>query len=422
MPNKGEKMERGIFDASIRTLHNGLKLITIKKDTQLTAIHTAVNIGSLYEKDDEKGIAHFIEHMLFKGTESRNNEELNNELEQRGGEYNAYTDYTSTVYSITALSDELEASLEILADMLQNAVFMEDELEKERGVILAEIRTSKDDVEDLSFARINEIAFKKSPLRFDTIGKEKTVKNFTRQQLVNFYKKYYVPNNSYISIVSPFEHDEMEQIINRYFGDWVSKEVEKEKVIIEDNHPCKKTTHKKDIEQSTIVYAFTFHNLNREEELALKILNHKFGESANSILFRKLREEEGLAYDVYTHLDMTSCVKMLYIYTAVSKESVNAAVELINDCITKIKTKEIKFDDTTVAIMKKVIKTAVASTLEDSTDLGNYVLHQTIDGESIYEFVDDMRDMESIKSEDIYSVARKVLDNPTIHILLSQNE
>ena len=67
-------MERGIFDASIRTLHNGLKLITIKKDTQLTAIHTAVNIGSLYEKDDEKGIAHFIEHMLFKGTESRNNE------------------------------------------------------------------------------------------------------------------------------------------------------------------------------------------------------------------------------------------------------------------------------------------------------------------------------------------------------------
>jgi len=415
-------MEQGNFDASIRTLHNGIKLISIKKDTKLTAIHAAVNIGSLYEKDYEKGISHFIEHMLFKGTKSRNNEELNNELEQRGGEYNAYTDYTSTVYSITALSEEMEASVEILADMLQNAVFMEEELEKERGVILAEIRTSKDDVEDLSFARINEIAFKKSPLRFDTIGKEKTVKNFTKQQLVNFYEKYYIPNNCYISIVSPFEHDEMEAIVNKYFENWTAGELQKEKVIIEDNCPCKKTTHKKDIEQSTIVYAFTFHNLNREEELALKILIHRFGESANSILFRKLREEEGLAYDVYTHLDMTYCVKMLYIYTAVSKENVNTTVELIDDCIDKIKKEEIKFDDTTVAIMKKVLKTAVASTLEDSTDLGNYVLHQTIDGESIYEFEDDMKDMEKIKSEHIYNVARKILNNPTIHILLPQNE
>jgi len=415
-------MERGIFDASIKTLENGINVITVKKDTQLTAIHAAINIGSLFEREDEKGIAHFIEHMLFKGTKNRNNEELNNDLEQRGGEYNAYTDYNATVYSITALSEEMEASVEILADMLQNSVFAEEELEKERGVILAEIRTSKDDIEDLSFVRVNEIAFKKSPLRFDTIGKEKTVKNFSREQLINFYEKYYVPNNCFISIVSPMEHEMVIEIIEKYFDTWSKKDFERESVIVEKNHPCKKTTHKKDIEQSTIVYAYTFHNLNREEELALKILNHKFGESANSILFRKLREDEGLAYDVYTHLDMTKFVKTLYIYTAVSKESVNEALSLIDDSIDKIKNEEIVFDDSTVAIMKKVLKTAVASTLEDSTDLGNYVLHQTLDGEGIYEFIDDMRDMEDIKKEHIYNVARKVLNNPTIHILLPQNE
>jgi len=415
-------MERGIFDASINTLQNGINVITIKKDTQLTAIHAAINIGSLFEREDEKGIAHFIEHMLFKGTKNKNNEELNNDLEQRGGEYNAYTDYNATVYSITALSEELEPSVEILADMLQNSIFVEEELEKERGVILAEIRTSKDDIEDLSFVRVNELAFKKSPLRFDTIGKEKTVKNFSREQLINFYEKYYVPNNCYLSIVSPLDHEVVIEIIEKYFSKWSEKDFERERVIAEDNHPCKKTTHKKDIEQSTIVYAYTFHNLNREEELALKILNHKFGESSNSILFRRLREEEGLAYDVYTHLDMTKYVKTLYVYTAVSKESVNEALALIDDSIEKIKNEEIVFDDSTVAIMKKVLKTAVASTLEDSTDLGNYVLHQTLDGESIYEFVDDMRDMEDIKKEHIYNVARKVLSNPTIHILLPQDE
>jgi len=415
-------MEQGIFDEALQVLQNGIKLITIKKDTQLASLHVAIKIGGLYEKEDEKGISHFIEHMLFKGTKKRNNEKLNNDLEQRGGEYNAYTDYTATVYSVTALRDELEESIDLLSDMIQNSTFPNSEIEKERGVILAEIRTSKDDVEDFSFRRVNQLAFPSSPLRFDVIGEEKIIKSFTKKQLVNFYKKYYVPNNCYISIVSPFNHEDVLEMVNKHFENWKRRLFEREKVTFEENHPCKVTSYKKEIEQSTIVYAYTFHNLNRQEELELKILNHNLGQSANSILFRKLREEKGLAYDIYSEMDTTSSVKVLYIYTAVSQESVEETLKAMDECIEDIISENIKFDDNTISLMKKVLKTSVVSTVEDTTDLGNYVLHQTIDEENIYEFLEDMKNLEKIKKEDIYKVSRLVLINPTIHILLPQNQ
>lgn len=411
-------MEKGMFDSRLQILNNGIRLISIKRDTQIASIHVGFKVGSIYEKAKDRGISHFIEHMLFKGTKTMDNEKLNSALEERGGEYNAYTDYTCTVFNITALSEELEPSVVILSDMVQNSVFKEEDIEKERGVILAEIRTSKDDIEDLSFTKIHEAAFSKSPLRYDTLGEEKTVRKFTRTQILDYYNKYYIPNNCIISIVSPYEHDEILDLINKYFSAWSSKELKKEKVVVENNIPGKNITYKSDIEQCTIIYAFTFHGLNKQEELALKILNHKFGESANSILFRELREDKGLAYDVYSHVDMSNYIKTLYVYTSVEAPNVNEATYAIEECINKIINEDIDFNENTVQLMKKVLKTAVCATLEDSTDLSNYCLHQDLAEEDIYEFLEDMRNLEYIKKEDIYSVAKKVFSDPTIHILM----
>lgn len=413
-------MSKEIFNTKQTELSNGIKLITIKKDSQIAAVHAGLNIGSLFEEKKEKGIAHFIEHMLFKGTESRTNEKLNSDLENLGGEYNAYTDFNCTVYSATILSEELENSLILFGDMLLNPTFPMEEIEKERGVILSEIRTSKDDIEDLSFKRVNEIAFKYSPLREDTIGSENIIKKVTRKQLVDFYNKYYVPNNCFISIVSPFEHEDIIRMVNEYFGSWTKKEFEKKKILFEYHQFVKEISYKKEIEQSTILYLYTFNGLTKDEELALRILNHKFGESSNSILFRELREERGLSYDVYTHLDTSNNVKTLYIYTAVSEENVDEAIEVIDTAIKDIESEKIVFDDNTIALMKKIFKTAIASTLEDSTDLGNYVIHQAMDNEDIYQFVEDMKNMGNVKSEDLYNISRKVLQKPTIHIFLPE--
>jgi len=413
-------MSKEIFNTKQTKLNNGINLITIKKDSQISAIHAGINIGSLYEEKNEKGIAHFIEHMLFKGTIIRTNEKLNSDLENLGGEYNAYTDFNCTVYSATILNEELENALTLIGDMLLNSTFPKDEIEKERGVILAEIRTINDDIEDLSFKRVNEIAFINSPLREDTIGNENIIKKVARKHLIDFYKKYYVPNNSFISIVSPFEHEDIINMVSKYFGSWTKAEFEKKKIVYEHHQFVKGISYKKEIEQSTILYLYTFNGLSKDEELALRILNYKFGESSNSILFRELREERGLSYDVYTHLDTSNNVKTLYIYTSVSEEDVDEAIEAIDSTIRDIESEKIIFDDNTIALMKKILKTAIASTLEDSTDLGNYVIHQAMENEDIYQFTEDMKNMGNIKSKDLYNIARKVLQKPTIHIFLPE--
>ncbi|MDP4088341.1 MAG: pitrilysin family protein [Bacillota bacterium] len=405
------------LDAVDTILENGLRVITLKKDTQIASIQCGIKVGALYEKADERGIAHFIEHMLFKGTHTRNNEKLNNDLEFLGGDYNAYTDYTSTVYSITALDEELERAAELMADMLINSTFPEEEMEKERDVILAEYNSSSDDIEDYSYRMVNFYGFKESPLKFDVIGTEETIKSFTREGITSFHNRYYLPNNAFLVIVSPMSHEEVLHITKKYFGCWKPAKPVRVDFIREKNVKRKKTTYKSNIEQSTIVYLYTFNDLPKERELALRILNHKLGESANSILFRELREKRGLAYDVYTHLDTSNDIKTIYIYTAVRDKYIKEAMETIDTCIEEFKSGKTSLEDEMLLLMKKVLKTAVASTLEDSTDLASYVLHQCLDGEEINKFIEDMKRIENISNTEIYNVAKEVFKDPTIHIL-----
>ena len=407
------------FDVKKHKLENGLEVLTIKKDTQISSINVGIKVGSLNESKHEKGISHFIEHMMFKGTIKRGFEKLNDDLESLGGEYNAYTDYSITVYSISCLEEELGNAIELLGDMVTNSVFLQEEIEKERGVILAEMKASMDSVEDLSFKRVNEIAFGKSCLRYDVAGTEKNVKKFTRKDLISYYEKHYIPNNTLITMVSSLEHEEALEKIKENFGHWQSKELVAVEIFDEQNKAIRKKTYKKNIELSTIMYLFTFYDLEKDLELPLRILNHRLGESSNSLLFREVREIRGLAYDIYSHLDMTNHIKSLYIYTAVAEEDVNKTIEAINEILEGVKKKKIEIGERDLDIMKKVHKTAVISTLDDSSELCSYILNQSIEDEDIYEFLHDMERINNITSDEIYEVANKVLKNPTIHILKS---
>lgn len=408
------------IDNKIITLNNGLKVITIKKDTQIASLNIGINIGSLYEKDNERGLSHFIEHMLFKGTKTRNNEELNKKLEFLGGDYNAYTDNSSTVFTVSCIEEEIGNAIELLGDMLMNSIMDESEIVKEQGVVLSEIKASKDDIEDLSFKRTSEVAFSKSPLRYDVLGTEETVSNFKRNDIVTYYNRYYTPDNATLVLVSSLNHSDAIKLIEDVFKDWKGSVGEKIKVPYEKNNSGLFTSYKKQIEQSTVIYLYSIDNLEEEDEMPLKILNHKLGESANSILFRELRENRGLAYDVYTSLDLSKDVRIMNIFTAVSEESIDETINVINDCIEKIKNKDIAFDEETLELMKKIHKTSVLSTLEDSSDLCNYVLNQSLENRPIDEFIDDMEKLEKLKEDDIHRVCNKFLEGATIHILKSE--
>lgn len=407
------------FDVKRHKLNNGLDVITIKKETQIASINIGIKVGALYENINEKGISHFIEHALFKGTKTRSDEELNDQLEALGGEYNAYTDYDATVYTISCLMEEFKNGVELLSDMIINPGFDKDEIEKERGVILSEIRTSKDDLEDFSFKKVNEVAFNKSALKYDVTGFDENVKRFTRDDILEYYNKYYTPENSLITIVTPLEHEDAIKLIDEEFRMWKGKKLDKLNFIKEDNKEIVKISYKPNIEQSTIVYLYTFNELEKSDELPLRILNHRLGESSNSLLFREVRENRGLAYDIYTHLEITNSIKTLYIYTAVAEENIDEAKNAIDETIKNIVNGNIQIGEKDLNIMKKVHKTAVISTLEDSSELCNYMLHQALEDEDIFEFVRDMDRLEQLDMIKINEVGKKVLKSPTIHILKS---
>lgn len=410
-------MKRWTFDENTIILPNGLKVITIKKDTRLASINIGVNIGSLYEDEKELGMSHFVEHMLFKGTKNRSNEQLNRELEFLGGDYNAYTDYISTVYSITCLDEEFEKGIELLSDMVLNSSFDEKEMKKEKGVVLSEIKSDKDDIEDLSISRTHEYAFHKSALRNSIAGTEENVKGFKRKQVYDFYKKYYTPDNCVIVTVSAFSHEQMQKIITDLFGKWEGKSHKKAKIIKEENKDIVKTTYKSQIEQGTVTYLYAFKEVCEKDKLPLKILSYKLAESSNSILFRELREERGLAYDVYSQMDLDENVNTMNIFTSVREESIDEVIEVIDKAILDIKNKDINFDEDMLCMMKKTHKTGVVSTLEDCSSLCSYVLVQSLAGKDITEFINSMEELETLTGEDIYRVCNKYLNKPTIHIL-----
>ncbi|PAB60467.1 M16 family metallopeptidase [Anaeromicrobium sediminis] len=411
---------KSYFDYKEHVLPNGLNLITVKKNTNFTSVQIGLKVGALYETLNEKGLSHLIEHMLFKGTNKRTNHNINDDLEERAGSYDAYTNYSSTVLAITALKDEFENSMELLSDMIMNSTFPKDELEKEKKVVISEIKSSLDDVEEYSFRKINSIAFKDHPLRYDILGTKKNINKFSRKDIIKFYNKYYVPNNCVVSVASPYSHEEAKAMVEKYFGIWKEGNSIKSPLFAEKNKPTKKISYKDNISQNTLIFLYTFHNLTRREELVLETLNYKFGESANSILFKCLREDNGFSYDVYSEVDTTKSIKTLCIYTTASDSDIVDAQKVIEKSITDIKNGTIVFDEKTINHMKKLVKTSLLSLVEDCGGLAHFLLTQRIMEHSIESFEEELKILDEITKEEFLHVANKVFNNPTIHTLMSK--
>lgn len=403
-----------MIDYKLTTLKNGLQVAVVKKEGALFSCNLGIRIGALHEERTQKGICHFVEHMLFKGTKARDNKKLNEDLEFLGGEYNAFTDYTSTVYAVTALKEEITNGLNLLNEMVRFPAFSPEEIEREKGVVLSELKASIDDTETLALNLLNKKAFRKSALKTDVLGKESSIRSFTKRTLENFHNRYYVPNNAVLVVVSSMEFSLVLKIIRDIFGSWEKKAVEKNEIVFEKN---RKGTFQafKDMEQSVVGMLYTF-ELEEEEKLPLRILNYKLGNSANSILFRELRESRGLAYDVYSDIELTKNIQNLLIYTQVSDDHTLDTVKIIEEITRDIKeNRVITVKD--LELMKKVLKTGVLSTIEDTHHICSYVLDELMDDEDPLKFLQDIEELEHIRLDDVVKVAQKVLQDPTIFLL-----
>lgn len=417
MVKLGESMENLKINFKGFYLDNGFKIIFVKKKCNFFNLSFGVKVGSAYECDTERGFSHFVEHMLFRSNFKFSDTQVNKIIEFLGGDFNAFTDYGSTNFSVNGLSDDIEKAVELLSNMVMKPKFDSKEIDIEREIILSEIDSCNSNYEDYSFIKLNQEAFEKSHLKYDVAGTKEIIKSLTNQDLIDFHKKYYVPSNCYMVVIGYYDENYIVSLLKKYFNSWQNKAVLHNDFIIESNIPKFIVTDKSDLELSTITYLFTFKELRQHEKIFLKIAEYKLGGSSNSILFKKIREEEGLAYDVYTQLELSDEFKGMYIFCATNVNNIDKVKNIIEDCIEDIKKFRSHFDEYNLQLMKKLQLISIYSTLDDNEKLGMYILDKMISNREIDTYLKDLLMIENISADELTNVCRKYFNNPTIHIL-----
>lgn len=320
-------------------LNNGTKVVMEKIPyVNSISIGVFVETGTKDESKDINGISHFIEHMVFKGTERRTAKDIAEAIDNVGGQMNAFTGSEYTCFYVKVLDKHLQIAVDILSDMLNNPKFSEEDIENEKKVILEEIKMCLDSPEDVVFDMIHEIMFKDTPLSYPILGTEETIKNINRKSLWDYYNEHYISENMVISVVGNFEQKEIMNILNNYFGKKPSAKtiISKNSYDLPELKPC---IIGKQREFEQVNFCLGTEGLKRDtaEKYALHVINNIFGGSMSSILFQKIREERGLAYSVYSAPVSFQDAGIFAIYAALGKEEILTVAKLIKEEIIKFK-------------------------------------------------------------------------------------
>ena len=314
---------------SVFTLNNGLRVVVEKIDyVNSISVGLWVENGSRNESKDNNGISHFIEHMLFKGTENRTAKKIAEDIEDVGGQINAFTGKEATCFYIKALDSHLELSLELLSDMLFNSKFSEEDIEKEKGVIIEEINMSEDSPEDVLSDLHSEAIWGEDSISLPILGCEKTVKSFNRKQLKDYISSYYIPENSVISICGKFDMNKIHDLVEKYFGKWYTKN--KKVTSYTSPHIMNNILYRnKSIEQMHIGLGLQGIQLGDDDLYTLLLLNNILGGGVSSRLFQKVREENGLCYSIYSYMSTFNNTGTISIYTSLNPSYTAEALKLI---------------------------------------------------------------------------------------------
>ena len=328
-----------------QTLENGLTIIG-EEIPYLKSISLGiwVKAGSIIETKENSGVSHFIEHMLFKGTKNRSSKELAREIDNLGGILNAFTSKECTCFYVKFLDEHIDIGIDVLSDMILNSCFDKKDIEKEKSVILEELKMYEDSPDDLSYDLLLENIYKDHSLGMNILGDRNTLKNFKRENILDYYNKYYVPNNSVISICGNFNFEEIVEKIKDKFKTWEAKEASINTTEPKFN-PCiiKKN---KDIKQVNLAIKLkAIPMINDREVYALSVVNNVFGGSISSRLFQKIREEKGLVYSIYSSQTLYQECGELGIFASTSNENGEEVYKLILDEIDLIRNEYISLQE-----------------------------------------------------------------------------
>lgn len=312
-------------------LDNGMRVVT-EHHPYSNSAHAAIYIdkGTRDEPHNMNGVAHFMEHMIFKGTNSRSGLDIVKTLEAVGGDINAYTTREYICVHATTLKEDLSLSLNILLDLLSSAKFDEDDFEKEKQVVLQEIDMTKDQLEEYIYDEYFERAFKRQSLGRNILGTDDSVMQLDLKSVKEFYKKAFQPKNLILSVAGNVKHEDVVRDIEIFYASLEEiKEHKTEKtsaslseVIIPErkavNFMSFEDKISKDSEQTHLLYGFTTPSYHSENRFEAYLINLYLGGGMTSRLYQNIREEKGLAYSIYSSLNAFTDTSVFLIYAATS--------------------------------------------------------------------------------------------------------
>ncbi|MEG2108660.1 MAG: pitrilysin family protein [Clostridium sp.] len=396
-------------------LDNGIRLIYKRVTSSLTSVCVSLDGGAL--RDGEKlGIAHVTEHMVYKGTKRRSEEDINREISEVFGFSNAMTNYPYVIYYGTLLGEDLNKGMDILSDIIINPTFKEDGFKEEMDVIFEELKEWDEELEQYVEDKLFLNSFNKRRIKYPIIGTVQSLKSIKLDDVKEFYNKIYFPRNTVITVITPLDFNEVLNITENYFGNWNIEKNFLKSMEYEEVKESKFIETKYGIKTSKVEIAYDISNLTNIEIKALRIFNEYFGEGVNSKLFDILRTKNGLVYDVLTRVSHENGIKLYKITFSTSKEKVEEALNLTFKCIDNISNLKTLYEIDIIKL-KKSFKLRRLFKEEQSIVLAKELSTYETMFDDYKVYVDESESLDNINLELICNTYKKVFKNSLVQVI-----
>jgi predicted Zn-dependent peptidase len=389
-------------------LSNGIRLIHQEVKSNVGHLGVIINAGSRDEEADEQGIAHFIEHSIFKGTKKRKAYHVLSRIEDVGGELNAYTTKEETAIYASFLTPYYNRAAELLSDIVFNSVFPEKELEREKEVVMEEINSFKDSPAELIFDEFDELIFDGHPIARNILGTPETLRSFDRDKIRAFISKNYHTDQMVISSVGNIPFSRIKSMVEKYFGEHPASLRSKSRLKFENYTPGSRSEAKDTHQTHCILGNVAFDN-QHPQRIALVLLNSLLGGQAlNSRLNLSLRERKGMAYNVESGYTAYTDTGIFNVYFGTDKENLEKAIQIVLKEFRQLK--DISLGTLQLSKAKKQLIGQLAIAADNHEELmltigKSYLLFDKVDP-----MVRVFEKIESVSAVDILEVANIILD------------
>jgi predicted Zn-dependent peptidase len=392
-------------------LDNGLRLITeTMPHVRSVTIGVWLMRGSRHENDDCSGIAHFVEHMLFKGTDTRSAEDIAQAIDSIGGQLDAFTAKEYASYYIKVLDEHLPLAVDLLSDIILRPAFPVDEIEREKKVILEEIKMVEDTPDDLVHELFTQHFWEGHPLGRPILGSKETVESFTLETLREYFKGAYVASNMIISAAGNLEHAHVRELVEQAFGglarDGEPFSAEAPRVVPQV------VTRTKDLEQSHLCLGTNSYPQSHRDRYVSYILNTVLGGSMSSRLFQNVREKRGLAYAVFSGLSAYRDAGNITIYAGCANDAVEQVVDL---CVEELRgMKRAPVPEQELRRAKDHLKGSLMLSLENTASRMSHLARQEIYFDRHFGLDETLAGVERVTAEDVQRVAADLFANGSL--------